>query len=577
MKYPLKEKIGDPDLLVGREKEFRQINQWIDNIPRMLSRSRVIIARRKSGKTSFVQRIFNRLWSENGPVTPFYLAIPESKIWHPTFAITYYRAFASQYISFLERDETPVRKHLSLEEIREYGLSKSIQPFVSDVDLLSREKKAGGLHDLMWETACSAPHVFAALYNRRILVIIDEFQNITRFIHRDERCEGEPDETLAGSFHSAVESKIAPMLVTGPPVQWPIGGNDVCPGAARFSEYRMKPNLTPLEGLLAVYQYAAFYKASITNKTAILINQLCMADPFFIASVIQNPYGNGILTTEEGVVNAIHHEIANRRSDMSRIWRDSMCKTLRAIDDRNGRAILLHLAKHPDRSWTPKEIQEAAPMELDERGIQEKLRILAEAEAIEWGESDIRFRGPRDGALNLILRNRLEEEISGVLPDLKQELHDRIKQFKAKKRGLQGLIANLSGKFAEFQLGAAFRSRKSFSPSDYFTGVKDETELNIIDVRQGVLFQRDDGKKMKFDVIAESDCGRVLVVEVKKRNVETGPKIVSDFHEKVNVYAKLFPDKTILPAFLSMGGFTVDAGAFCKAWGIGAAEKIEHY
>jgi len=57
MQYPLTEKIGDPELFVGREKEFRQINKWLGNIPKRLSKSRVILARRKSGKTAFVQRI----------------------------------------------------------------------------------------------------------------------------------------------------------------------------------------------------------------------------------------------------------------------------------------------------------------------------------------------------------------------------------------------------------------------------------------------------------------------------------------------------------------------------------------
>jgi Uma2 family endonuclease len=34
MKYPLPEKIGDPDLLVGREKEFALLNRWLDGIPK---------------------------------------------------------------------------------------------------------------------------------------------------------------------------------------------------------------------------------------------------------------------------------------------------------------------------------------------------------------------------------------------------------------------------------------------------------------------------------------------------------------------------------------------------------------
>jgi hypothetical protein len=46
MQYPLSEKIGEPDLFVGREKEFRLLNKWLSNIPKRLSKSRVILARR---------------------------------------------------------------------------------------------------------------------------------------------------------------------------------------------------------------------------------------------------------------------------------------------------------------------------------------------------------------------------------------------------------------------------------------------------------------------------------------------------------------------------------------------------
>jgi predicted AAA+ superfamily ATPase len=64
MQYPLIEKIGHPDLLVGREKEFRLFDKWLSLIPNRMSKSKVILARRKSGKTVFVQRIFNKLWSD---------------------------------------------------------------------------------------------------------------------------------------------------------------------------------------------------------------------------------------------------------------------------------------------------------------------------------------------------------------------------------------------------------------------------------------------------------------------------------------------------------------------------------
>ncbi len=241
MKYPLTEKIGDPELLVGREKEFKNFGKWIDYIPRMLSQSRVILARRKSGKTAIVQRIFNQLWSENGAVIPFYFNIGENKVWYPDFAINYYRAFASQFISFMERDETLVAKPYSLEEIREYGLKKEIKPFVDDVEFLLREKKAGGLHNSMWETAYAAPHRYAAVLDVKFLVILDEFQNITKYIYPDQERRTAPDETLAGSFHDVVESKIAPMLVTGSYVGWLIDIAGKYLQASRLDEWYMDP------------------------------------------------------------------------------------------------------------------------------------------------------------------------------------------------------------------------------------------------------------------------------------------------------------------------------------------------
>jgi hypothetical protein len=157
--------------------------------PKRLSQSRAIIARRKSGKTAFVQRLFNQLWSENGAVIPFYFSFEENKIWYPDLAIKYYCAFASQYISFLERDEKLVGQWLSLEDIRQYGIENNIKGFVNEVNFLQENKKVDGSHDLMWDLACSAPHRFANFFEQKILVILDEFQYIASVVYRDEKCK----------------------------------------------------------------------------------------------------------------------------------------------------------------------------------------------------------------------------------------------------------------------------------------------------------------------------------------------------------------------------------------------------
>ncbi|MCP4107106.1 MAG: hypothetical protein GY749_16460 [Desulfobacteraceae bacterium] len=153
MQYPLPEKIGDPALLVGREEEFALLDNWLKLIPRRLGKSRVILARRKSGKTAIVQRIFNRLWSENGAVIPFYYNFPERKTWYPDLAVEYFCTFASQYISFFERDENLARFPLTaLEDIKAYCNSEQFRLLVRVADNMLRHKDTG-LFDSMWTSS----------------------------------------------------------------------------------------------------------------------------------------------------------------------------------------------------------------------------------------------------------------------------------------------------------------------------------------------------------------------------------------------------------------------------------------
>ncbi len=584
MEYPLTEKIGEPELLVGRETEFHQFKKWLDKIPNKLSKSRVILARRKSGKTVFVQRLFNQLWSQNGAVIPFFFDVADSPIWYPNLAIDYYCAFASQYISFLERDKKLVNKRLSLEEIRQYGLAKGIGELVSDVDFLLQGRKISGSHDLMWKTASSAPHRFADFYETRFLVIIDEFQNLTQYVYPDPLYQTAPIEALAGSFHSLSESKIAPMLVTGSYVGWLLMVIRKYLEAGRLKQIRFSPYLTEEEGLQAVYKYAQFYQEPISNETAVQINHLCMSDPFFISCVIQNEQENQDLTTSVGVIERVNYEISDRRSEMFETWNEYLQLTLKRVNDIHAKNLLLYLSKHADRYWTPRHLKERLNLPLSLIQIQDKLLILSEADLIERGVSDIKFRGLQDGTLNLVLRNRFEEEIEdsesnfcGNGVDLKQEFEEKIKTLKAKNKQLQGQLNRLSGKMAEHLLATAFRSKKRFALSEFFQEPKDTNRLNLIEVRERVYFQREDGKIIEIDVIAQSSCGRVILVEVKKTQAATGLTVVEDFQEKVEIYRKQFPDHQILPAFLSLGGFTKEALEFCQQHGIGWAEKIWHY
>jgi len=213
-------------------------------------------------------------------------------------------------------------------KIREYGLANSVDVLAEDADSILHDKKEG-FHDLMWKTAYSAPHRMADVYDQRILVMLDEFQNLAGYVYPDPHYQTGVIETMPGSFHSVVESKIAPMLVTGSYISWLLEIAGKYLQAGRLDEWHITPYLTPEKGLEAVYGYARVYDEPVTNETAFLINQLCMSDPFLIACVIQSRYGERKLDTEKGVIETFNYEITDRRSRMSKTWNEYIQLTLK--------------------------------------------------------------------------------------------------------------------------------------------------------------------------------------------------------------------------------------------------------
>ena len=575
MQYPLKEKIGPPELLVGRVNKFANFNKWLNGIPREISKSRVILARRKSGKTSFVQRLFNQLWSQNGPVIPFYFDIADADIWYVAFAIKYYRAFASQYISFLERDERLVHKHLALDQIRAYGGENDVDLLVRDVDEIWHNQEQR-LYDLVWDTACTAPHRHAAIDDRRFLVILDEFQNIASYIYPDPEFKTKPIASMPGSFHSLSESKVAPMLVTGSYIGILLKIMAEYLEAGRLSIVRFEPYLTPQEGLEAVYRYAEVYQEPITNQTAQQINELCLSDPFFISCVIQSDFREKDLTTTDEVINRVNFEISDRKSELSGTWAEYLRLTFNRVNGPNTKHLMLYLNKHDDHYWTPRELKSKLNLDLSEEEIYDQLVLLSESDVILRGVADIDFRGLQDGTLNLILRHRYEKEIEGFEPDFRTEFQEKLDILETDRNRWRGLANNLAGKMAERQLATELRTKKHLRLSDYFMGVADDGELNVVDVQERAFFKRGDGKSEEIDVLATTDDGRVIMVEVRKRQEKTGLQTVTDLRDNALAYAVQM-GVTVLPAFLSPGGFTDEAQAFCTANGIGTAEEIAYY
>ncbi|MCG8672761.1 MAG: hypothetical protein MI867_25395, partial [Pseudomonadales bacterium] len=303
---------------------------------------------------------------------------------------------------------------------------------------------AAGKHDEMWDTAMSAPHSIASLYDQRILVMIDEFQNLSGYIYRDQDCKNALDPSIPGSYHELVESKVAPMLTTGSAVGWLVNVIDTYLQMGRLQKIWVSPYLTPEEGLEAVYRYAENYRTEITNESALLINQATHADPYFIPCMFHSIYPERDLSTEAGVLACARYEITDRNADMASEWFLYLDSVLPRINAVVAKKLLLFLTRNSDRDYSTAELKTALNLELEADEINKRLEVLAKADLIRGRDIKSRWQGYKDGTLYLVLQERFEDELE-ALDAPREDLDYRVAELKRSERSLQGALNQVSG------------------------------------------------------------------------------------------------------------------------------------
>jgi hypothetical protein len=79
------------------------------------------------------------------------------------------------------------------------------------------------------------------------------------------------------------------------------------------------------------------------------------------------------------------------------------------------------------------------------------------------------------------------------------------------------------------------------------------------------------------DIVAQTSDARVLLVDVKNQQEKPNHETVEDFLEKAALYQSQNPGKTLLLAFLSLGGFTEKALELCRHHGIAWTTELQYF
>lgn len=453
MEYALKERIGKPELFVGRKKELNFFLNWIDNIKNESSKSMAILARRKMGKTALMERLFNITFYKNDGVIPFYYEIKETKLWQGAFCQEFFLTFIYQYIAFKSRNpqylyfENRSDFKKAIEIAQKEGLSYLCDIIESADHALSHDKI-----DTLWEIVREAPKTIAALRNEYIVQMIDEFQFLNSMIYWDKaKSKDQLADTLAGGYLSTAESKIAPLLVSGSWVGWLMNLlMEMLP--SRFRNYPLD-NMTLDEAVEMIYKYSGYFGIPVSEETVYLMAQLAEGSPFYISSIMNSLIEDKDLMSIEGLSRVFEFETLDTRGMIKSTWMEYISGALPRINDRNGKSIVLYLCKHRDREVTRKELMDELKLDMTDAALENKLKALVNSDIIRQGATNFRYQGVKDNIFDKVFRGVYQEEIDIFDPDeIKKEYKKSFELQKRKYKRLLGKFNYQKGLFAEYKI-----------------------------------------------------------------------------------------------------------------------------
>src|SRR6056297_2639521 len=418
IEYALPEKIGNPELFVGRKQEFDFfLGDWYMNLEGNFPQNQAILSRRKKGKSSFMQRLFNILWSAGGEkkpgdlqVIPFYYSIRDSEQSLKHFALDFFVQLICQYMSYYTRNKEFLRGIYSFEELSEIINDKEIEKIYRTMEIKIKNDDWTG----MWSVASETPAVIGQLKGEKIIQIIDEFQYINEYIYNKD---GDKLDLLSGTYMYVSEMREAPMIVSGSEVHWLL--RIVSSLTGRFQVYNLE-NLLANEAKEAIERYATFRNTKIDEEAKENIWRLTEGDPLYIKALFLSRFNRKKdYTVDENIIQVYEKEI--QQGEIYGTWMEYMYKTFNTVNKANSKRIMLYLFQEGEER-TQAQIKKALNLPYTDEELEKKLDALIKGDLISQGSTAYRYTVTTDKTYELVFRKKYQDEIDHFVPGIEKEL-----------------------------------------------------------------------------------------------------------------------------------------------------------
>jgi hypothetical protein len=453
---PIKEKV-DRTVFTDREDVFARLRQWLGWVENHVGKSVGLIGHRRVGKTAILHRLYNDLFWQKGMIIPFYFEMRKEPIWIKTLAVRYFTTFAKQYIAFrLQIPELVEQEDLTLEGLQPYLADLGNDVMVREIEQFPRASETMD-PQLLFHRAIDFPSTLAVRHHQRVVVIFDEFQYMDEYVCWDAERKN-PIPRYSGAFHSVCEYLDAPMLVAGSQVS--LMEHRTLNGLrGRFSAWRLGP-LSIDDGTELALRLARYHDLDLTAKSAYEVSRLAGGHPFYITRLVCSPAPDKDLRNPESLAAVAEYEV--KQGEIKRFWNEHFRDQAGLLVSAEAKHLLFALLQWEEETpqaekdkWggaSYKELAARVGMEpIEARALLDRLQ---DADLIEEGETDSRFRGLPDPLLERCLRLNYGDEVldrsrEDMAAETTQHFQERIAELEGTVANLRGHLRDLLGRTAE--------------------------------------------------------------------------------------------------------------------------------
>lgn len=578
---PIYEQV-DSELFTDREKILSKLWKWVTSIPLPAGYSQALLSQRRMGKTSVLERLYNRLFLEQDRVMPIYYRVTDWDKLLQDFVVDYYINFVKQYVAFRLKDPLLVRAPNKMEtlikclshadQLKGDYILEDVEGFLKSLETATRP---ADFHSLWGIHVSTASMRVAEWHERPMVVILDEFQEMDSTVYwdQDSKKQGVPIGGLTRAFYYHCTSRAAPMLVAGSAVTI-LSAKVLGKGfPGRFGYWKLGP-MSDEDGATLSLKWAARQGVETTFEMCLAISRMVGGNPEYIKCIFTSDILPSRILDLETVERLIEFEVTQGK--IWAFWDRHFAENMERINDSDAaRRIVLYIAKRAGEAITAREVER--DLDIDYQPALDRLRLLTKADIISgdipgWDS----FQGLQDKMLykyiTLTLRGPVERvDQEQVRLDVRRDLAREIEAISADLETMRGTWSQVIGRSAEIFVENVMYKFDGRTVRGALFNAEEEVRLPDFTEVYRTRTQMPGERGYQIDVFgrAEEDGEDIgWAVEVRKREPKFGLPDVAKFRGALESVQREKRLDRVVGWVFSTGGFTGEAAQELKAAGV---------